>query len=885
MAKNIKVVLELDDKGFTSGIKSASGAVENLDSKTSKSSIGLGTLAAGLAAVSGAALGLASAVGAAQSVEDLSITLETLYGDADLAAQALNTVKEQAAELPVALDAIQRGVPSLALVEDKFGSLGDAIQFTAGVSSAFGMSFDEAAVQVQRALTSGINSAEMFKDRGVAAFLGFEQGATYTAEETRQAFIDNFDRITAANEKAASTMTGQFSMIGDAVFQVQEAVGTAFSAELKNVIGSFLETFNEHKQTILDVATAIGENLGTALKFLVDNMNIIVPIIAAFAAGWAAIKFVAIAQGIMGIRTAVLAMNTAILANPIGAIAAAIAAAAVLIIANWDEIKVAATNAAINIEKGWIGLQLYLIEKFGGAIDAIRTKFADLGDFAIATGVALKEMATSPIDNFGRFNELIAETQEQLRAAREPIDTFGERTGELRERLEELNTEQAAMVDATAAAEAAAQAAADVIDDQAAATDGLTVASQSAADAIEEVADTSSDAADELEAVADAYGDFLKDLERDIYLSGLSSEERDRQITLAEAFEAKAKELGVTLEQLSEETKQGIEEQVDALMDLKYAKEDEVESAIDGEEEKQKALDRTLERIEDNMSALTAASENAVNRMREEHDYMQETIDLYGEERAVAEALYNFNREVSRQETQLEQDIQKLRADGHTAEADALDAELAAIKTANETRRAEIAETARQTFEFQNSFETGWRQAYANWMEDAANAAELGEKVFTTFADGMTDAIVDFANTGKFSFKGLVDDMKQVIIRFMAEKAVKSFLNFLTGGGGGSGGLFSSVVSGISKIFGFEKGGYIPGNRISMVGENGPELFMPATSGTIIPNFAADNFGGGTTMVTYNITATDVDSFKRLVSSDPEFIYNVTLAGSRRVPR
>ena len=73
-----------------------------------------------------------------------------------------------------------------------------------------------------------------------------------------------------------------------------------------------------------------------------------------------------------------------------------------------------------------------------------------------------------------------------------------------------------------------------------------------------------------------------------------------------------------------------------------------------------------------------------------------------------------------------------------------------------------------------------------------------------------------------------------------------------------------------------------------MVGENGPELFMPASSGTIIPNFAMNGQmggGGGSTNVTYNINAVDARSFKQLVASDPEFMYNIMLAGSRGVPQ
>ena len=74
-----------------------------------------------------------------------------------------------------------------------------------------------------------------------------------------------------------------------------------------------------------------------------------------------------------------------------------------------------------------------------------------------------------------------------------------------------------------------------------------------------------------------------------------------------------------------------------------------------------------------------------------------------------------------------------------------------------------------------------------------------------------------------------------------------------------------------------------------IVGEEGPELFIPKNSGTVIPNDVTAGLGGGAgmggqTTVNYNINAVDARSFKQLVAKDPEFIFNVSQAGARRVP-
>lgn len=63
-----------------------------------------------------------------------------------------------------------------------------------------------------------------------------------------------------------------------------------------------------------------------------------------------------------------------------------------------------------------------------------------------------------------------------------------------------------------------------------------------------------------------------------------------------------------------------------------------------------------------------------------------------------------------------------------------------------------------------------------------------------------------------------------------------------SGGGGGVGGLFGTLLGSVGKIFGFADGGDPPVGRVSIVGERGPELFLPKTAGTIIPNHALNAF-------------------------------------------
>ena len=54
---------------------------------------------------------------------------------------------------------------------------------------------------------------------------------------------------------------------------------------------------------------------------------------------------------------------------------------------------------------------------------------------------------------------------------------------------------------------------------------------------------------------------------------------------------------------------------------------------------------------------------------------------------------------------------------------------------------------------------------------------------------------------------------------------------------------------------GFASGGQPPLGKVSLVGEQGPELFIPSQKGTIIPN---GGFGGGTVIPDVRITGDDL---------------------------
>lgn len=96
---------------------------------------------------------------------------------------------------------------------------------------------------------------------------------------------------------------------------------------------------------------------------------------------------------------------------------------------------------------------------------------------------------------------------------------------------------------------------------------------------------------------------------------------------------------------------------------------------------------------------------------------------------------------------------------------------------------------------------------------------------------GIETALLRAVRTGKLGF----EDLKRVASQIMAEiaaEAVRAGLSSLFGGGGGGSGLGAAIGS-LFGLPGRATGGPVAPGRGYIVGERGPELFVPTTSGRV----------------------------------------------------
>jgi lambda family phage tail tape measure protein len=169
--------------------------------------------------------------------------------------------------------------------------------------------------------------------------------------------------------------------------------------------------------------------------------------------------------------------------------------------------------------------------------------------------------------------------------------------------------------------------------------------------------------------------------------------------------------------------------------------------------------------------------------------------------------------------------------------------------------------------------EQGFMKEGAKFFRDLPTELENGAKAFGSVMGNMESALDNFVRTGKLSFKSLarsiIQDLIAIQLRASATGLFKSLFGMYAGGGFGTGNAYGNADLG-----GFlADGGSANANTPYVVGERGPELFVPRSSGTVIPNHALAG-AGGTTMVTNNyINAIDTKSFEDRLLGSPNAIW------------
>lgn len=263
---------------------------------------------------------------------------------------------------------------------------------------------------------------------------------------------------------------------------------------------------------------------------------------------------------------------------------------------------------------------------------------------------------------------------------------------------------------------------------------------------------------------------------------------------------------------------------------------------------------------------------------------------------------------LARSMLEMQKQLAELKA--RTGGGPVYEAEAAAIKQAMENEKL-LSEVRMNNIALQEerskTWAGGWTQAMQSFQRDAEQYGKAGADSFNSVVSNMNTAIDNFVQNGTFSFRqfalSVIKDLIAIQLKMQAMALMSQGLKFL---GGAIGGMFNSTPSDLSgwdadvanyaTDYGTGSfsgataadGGMIGGP--TLVGENGPELFIPQQSGTVIPNQQLSSYMGNQPQVVYNgpyiqnMSAIDTQSATQFLSQNKMAVWAANQSAGRSIP-
>lgn len=233
--------MALNTARFKSGIKTSSRSIKQFqrqakrDLKTIRRSFAeLSSKAKVAGVVIAGALVLMgrSIINAASTMEDYQTRLVALLSSQKEGNRLFKEMTEFAGKVPFEFEEIMGAATQLAGVMS--GGVDEVkrwMPLIGDLAAVTGLSIEDTTGQIIRMYSAGAASADLFRERGVLAMLGFQAGVSVSAEETRKqlikAFEDPASKFRGSTQGLAKNWTGLMSMMGDSWFALKTKLASA----------------------------------------------------------------------------------------------------------------------------------------------------------------------------------------------------------------------------------------------------------------------------------------------------------------------------------------------------------------------------------------------------------------------------------------------------------------------------------------------------------------------------------------------------------------------------------------------------------------------------------------------------------------------------------
>ena len=311
-----------------------------------------------------------------------------------------------------------------------------------------------------------------------------------------------------------------------------------------------------------------------------------------------------------------------------------------------------------------------------------------------------------------------------------------------------------------------------------------------------------------------------------------------------------------------------------------------VTAAKDAEAEKQKQMLYTA-------SLISGEYERQVKFSLQQLRTREAMVGMTSNERRIQEAVNTQLDMTSKKIDEIKK--QQMDAAGRNADPKVIaeyDKQIAKVKEFGVVAAKSDRQMEASSIEAQQTFTFGWNKAFAQYAEDSQNYAKNAEESFSAITGNMTAALDKFVDTGKLSFSDLATSIIKDLIKIQLRMQMMQLFSY-AGSALGFGSIGGGArAGGAAPIYDYStpmaaSGGTVDGP--TLVGENGPELFIPGRSGSVIPNNTmAGALGGGG--VTYNgpviqsMQAIDTQSGIQFLAKNKMTIWSMNQSANRSIP-
>lgn len=462
----VQAVLSAIDKGFTDVMKQAQKSTEGFEDTQKKAGLSFGSILKGVGVYKAVDLGINAITGSLGGAIDRFDTLnnstrsfENMGFSAKETEKTMEDLKASIQGLPTPLDGAIKGVQLLASSTEDIGKSQKIFRALNDGILGFGGTTDQvnnAIIQLSQSFSNGKVDAETWNsmiNSGLGPSLaaiaktmnmttgelkeGLSKGRV-SVEEFQNALISLDENggggLKSLQQIAKDSTAGIKTGIANAKTAIVRGVANLISAvdeglaktDLKSIgsiianIGSSMEKgLTQAAQYIPPILNAIG----TTIKFVGDNANWLIPILAGLASSFIALKTInAATSAIKTFKDTISGISAAFtfLTSPVGLVVLAIGAlviAGILLYKNWDKVKEVASDV-------WNGVK----DIIGGVSDWITDKWEGTKSFfnGIWGGIAsttksawdgvsstVSDSAQKTKDDWGDIKSFFKDTWEQ----------------------------------------------------------------------------------------------------------------------------------------------------------------------------------------------------------------------------------------------------------------------------------------------------------------------------------------------------------------------------------------------------------------------------------------------------------------------------------------